>query len=70
MSVKALRRKADNRLEHNLAQIAAQTSDLAKLRRAVEWVMSEARSMPPEQVPGWTERVCALAREMNERSRP
>ncbi|MEU0078495.1 hypothetical protein ABZY58_11415 [Micromonospora tulbaghiae] len=70
MSVKSMRQAADNRAAHNQAQINAQTSPLAALRRALEWVMSEARSMSPADVPAVTTRITRVARDMNERSRP
>lgn len=70
MSVKSQRRSAANRAAHNQAQINAQTSPLAALRRALEWVMSEARELDRADVPAVTARITRVARELNERSRP
>jgi hypothetical protein len=70
MSVKSLRQAANNRLAANTAAVAGQTSDLARLRRAVEWVMSEAKAGDRSELPAITERITGIARELNERRRP
>lgn len=70
MSVKSQTRAADNRASANTREIFSQTSPLARLRRAVEWLMSEAKAMDRGDVPDLTERITGIARELNERSRP
>lgn len=70
MSVKSLARAANNRATKHITEINAQASPYAALRRALEWVMSEARQLDRTEVDTWTDRIAAVAREMNERSRP
>lgn len=70
MSVKSLRKRADNRSTANRSKINTAVSPYEQLRHALEWVMSEARAMPPAQVPTVVDRVVRVANELNERNRP
>lgn len=70
MSVRSQKRAATNRADHNRRQINAQTSPLAALRRALEWVMSEARELDRQSVPAVTTAITRVAADLNERSRP
>lgn len=70
MSIKSQRTKATNRAGFHQAAITAEKSPYAKLRRALEWVMAEARAADRDQIPALTARITGVARELNERSRP
>lgn len=70
MSIKSQRRAANNRATYHQQLINAETSPYARLRRALEWVMGEARAMDRAEVPALVDRICGVARDLNERSRP
>lgn len=70
MSVRSLRRAADNRAEAAERAINAERSLRAKVRRAVEWVMSESKRLNDHELQQLTEQVKQIARDWNERSRP
>lgn len=70
MSIKKLRARADHRAATNRGRIHAATSPYEQLRHALEWVMSEARAADRGDVPPLVDRICGVARDLNERSRP
>jgi hypothetical protein len=70
MSVKSLRAAAANRASYHSGSVAAEKSPYARLRRALEWVMAEARAVGRDDVDKITETVTRVARDLNERSRP
>jgi Tfp pilus assembly protein PilX len=69
MSVASEVRAASNRRDRHEALIAAERSPRAALRRAVEWVMSEARHMDTADVQTLTGEIADVARLLNGRSR-
>lgn len=70
MSIVGERRAATNRATRHEELILAERSPRASLRRAVEWVMSEARHLETADVIATRDQIRQIAQTLNERSRP
>lgn len=70
MPSESMVRSADRRADRHRAQIASVESGLGKLRRAVQWLLSEAhQQLPTEEIDSLVDTVTGLAEGLNERSR-
>jgi hypothetical protein len=63
------RKAANNRRSYHEAQVMAGRSERVRLWKAAAWIVAEAKHRPDDEIDDLTNRLLAIAVELNGRSR-